>query len=235
MMLLMLSAAFAQQVEFDAGIDALRQGDYPTAADRLTASLASGGVDPAVYHALGNALYRQDQPGAAIAAWRRGLALSPGDGDLSANLDRVRGQTTDRLAPPRPAHGPFFWQGWLSQRGSAAISSLGFTIALLLLGLGYRRPAALSAMVGGLLLASTLVAKTAGAGAVVISEAISIRSALGPDGVELFVLHEGAEVGVEEHSGDHTLIVLPDLRKGWAPASALISTDPEDAFPLDAL
>lgn len=235
MMLLMLSAAFAQQSEFDAGIAALRQGDYPAAADNLAASLSSGGVDPAVYHALGNALYRQDHAGAAIAAWRRGLTLSPGDGDLAANLERVRGQTTDRLEPPEPSYGPFFWQGWLSQRGSAALSSLGFTLALILLGLRRRRPAALAAAVGGLLLASTLIARSAGSGAVVISEAISVRSALGPDGVELFVLHEGAEVGVEERAESHTLIVLPDQRKGWVPAAALISTDPEDGFPLDAL
>ncbi len=234
-MLLMLSAALAQQADFDAGIAALRQGDYPAASDSLATALSAGGVDPAVYHALGNALYRQEQTGAAIAAWRRGLVLSPSDGDLDANLARARGQTTDRLAPPASSYGPFFWQGWLSQRGSAALSSLGFTLALLLLGAGRRRPAALTAAFGGLLLASTLSARAAGAGAVVISEAISVRSALGPDGVELFVLHEGAEVAVEENAESHTLIVLPDQRKGWVPAAALISTDPEDAFPLDAL
>jgi len=234
-MLLMLSAAFAQQADFDAGIAALRQGDYPAASDSLATALSAGGVDPAVYHALGNALYRQEQTGAAIAAWRRGLVLSPSDGDLDANLARARSQTTDRLAPPASSYGPFFWQGWLSQRGSAALSSLGFTLALLLLGAGRRRPAALTAAFGSLLLASTLSARAAGAGAVVISEAISVRSALGPDGVELFVLHEGAEVAVEENAESHTLIVLPDQRKGWVPAAALISTDPEDAFPLDAL
>ena len=234
-MLLMLSTAFAQQVEFDAGITALRQGDYPAAADSLAAALSAGGVDPAVYHALGNTLYRQEQSGAAIAAWRRGLVLDPGDGDLDANLERARGQTTDRLSPPEPSYGPFFWQGWISQRGSAALSSLGFTLALLLLGAGRRRPALLTAAFGGLLLASTLSARAVGAGAVVISEAVSVRSALGPDGVELFVLHEGAEVAVEENTESHILIVLPDLRKGWVPAASLISTDPEDPFPLDAL
>jgi tetratricopeptide (TPR) repeat protein len=235
MILLMLPAALAQQAGFDAGIAALRQGDYPAAAESLVASLDAGGVDPAVYHALGNALYRQDRHGAAIAAWSRGLALSPGDGDLAANRDRARGQTRDRLEPPEPSYGPFFWQGWLSLRASAALSSLGFTLAILLLGLSRRRAATLSASLGVLLLASTLLARSTTAGAVVIRESISARSALGPDGVELFVLHEGAEVGVEERTGEHTLIVLPDLRRGWVPSEALISTDPEDAFPLDVL
>ena len=235
MIALLLTLAHAQQTEYDAGIDAPRTGDYPAAAVHLVAALEAGGVDPAVYHALGNAMYRSDQTGAAIAAWSRGLALAPGDGDLAANLSRARGQTTDRLDPPQPALGPFFWQAWLSQRTSAALASLALTLALVLVGLRRYRPAALSAAISGLLIASTLLAHHATAGAVITGTSVSIRSALGPDGVELFVLHEGAEVAVAEQASGHTLIVLPDSRKGWAPTGALISTDPEDTFPLGAL
>lgn len=235
MIALLMTLAHAQQAEFDAGIAALREGDYAAASQDLVAALDAGGVDPAVYHALGNALYRLEHHGAATAAWSRGLALEPGDGDLVANLERVRGQTIDRLEPPKPSLGPFFWQAWIAQRTSAALASFGLTLALILIGLGRYRPAGLAAAVGGVLLASTVLAHHAAAGAVVISESISVRSALGPDGVELFVLHEGAQVAVEEQTGEHTLVVLPDSRKGWAPAAALISTDPEDTFPLDAL
>ena len=235
MIALLMTLAYAQQVEYDAGIAALREGSYALASEQFVAALDAGGVDPAVYHALGNALYRREHSGAAIAAWSRGLALAPGDGDLVANLERVRGQTVNRLEPPQPSSGPFFWQAWLAQRTSAALASLGLTLALLLAGLGRYRPAALAAAVGGVLIASTLLARHTAAGAVVIGESVSVRSALGPDGVELFVLHEGAQVAVEEQASAHTLVVLPDSRKGWAPSGALISTDPEDRFPLDAL
>lgn len=234
-MVLLLGLAHAQQAEFESGIIAMRQGSYPVAAAELVAALEAGGVDPAVYHALGNALYRQEHHGAAIAAWSRGLALDPGSGDLAANLERAQAQTTDRLEVPQPAYGPFFWQVWFSLRGSATLASLCITVALVLLGLRRRRESAIAAAAGGLLLVSTIVAVDATAGAVVVGEAVSVRSALGPDGVELFVLHEGAQVAVEERTPTHTLVVLPDSRKGWAPSEALISTDPEDPFPLNAL
>ena len=115
------------------------------------------------------------------------------------------------------------------------MASLGLTLALLLVGSRRYRPAAMAAALSGVLLASTVLARHSAAGAVVIGESVSVRSALGPDGVELFVLHEGAQVAVEEHSEEHTLVVLPDSRKGWAPSEALISTNPEDSFPLEAL
>ena len=235
MIALLMTLAHAQQVEFDAGIAALREGDHASASEHFVAALDAGGVDPAVYHALGNALYRRDHSGAAIAAWSRGMVLSPSDGDLLANLERARGQTVDRLEPPQPSLGPFFWQAWIAQRTSAALASLALTLALILLGIGRYRPAALTAAIGGVLIASTLLAGHSAAGAVVIGESVSVRSALGPDGVELFVLHEGAHVAVAEQTSEHTLVVLPDGRKGWAPTATLISTDPEDTFPLDAL
>ena len=69
---------------------------------------------------------------------------------------------------------------------------------------------------------------------VVVAE-VSARSTLGPDGVDLFVLHEGAEVTVGDTAQGHTLIELSDGRKGWLSSRALISTDPVASFPLDAL
>ena len=56
---------------YAAGIAASRAGD-PVAAERaFRDALAEGGLDPAVYHGLGNALYHQGHLGEAIAAWRR--------------------------------------------------------------------------------------------------------------------------------------------------------------------
>ena len=66
---------------------------------------------------------------------------------------------------------------------------------------------------------------------VVVPEVVA-RSALGPDGVELFSLHEAAELAVVERSGDSVLVRLPDARKGWLPASAVLSTAPSAPFPL---
>ena len=242
-------ALAAPQERFDQGITALRAGDAPAAEAALRQSLAEGARDPAVYHGLGNALYRQGELGPAIAAWRRGLLLSPSDGDIAANLDRARRETQDRLDAPAPSTGPFFWQRSLSPRQSGLLASALATLALavpLLSGLGkrvgsLRRVGALAdeqrwigwvaLLLAALLGTSTWVAAAAPPSAVVGVPQVSVRSALGPDGVELFVLHEGAEVGVAEQTADATLVVLPDDRKGWVPALALISADPAAPFP----
>jgi len=88
---------------------------------------------------------------------------------------------------------------------------------------------------GALLGASTWDVLQQRNGAVVVVSQVAVRSTLGPEGVDLFVLHEGAQVGTGDQAQRHTLITLSDGRKGWVSSSALISTDPSRQFPLDSL
>jgi hypothetical protein len=78
------------------------------------------------------------------------------------------------------------------------------------------------------------VALRARAGAVVVQPSLAVQSALGPAGLTLFTLHEGAEVGVGEAARaggvDYLQVLLPDGRKGWVPAAALLSADPSAPF-----
>lgn len=247
--LLLLLGALAHadaQSSFEAGITASRAGDHAAAEARFREALAEGGRDPAVYHGLGEALYRQGELGLAIAAWERGLRLAPQNGDLAANLTHARKQTTDRLDPPAPELGPLFWQASLSLGQSAALASAGLTLALtgLLLIRGARPTSRAGALArrliplwsglgaAGLLLAlSTLVAARQAPAAVVVVPQVSARSALGPEGVDLFVLHEGATVRLAETTESAAQVLLPDGRKGWITLSALASTDPAAPLP----
>lgn len=231
------------QGSYAAGIEALRSGDYAAATEALHAALDEGGHDPAVYHALGNAYYRQDQLGYAIAAWRRGLVLAPRDGDIAGNLDRARRQTTDRLDAPDLTT-PFFWQRSLSVRESGLVASVLTALALWLLvvhrmllqrrgrGVGptVRWVGWLSLGFGLLSGVSTVLVLQVPPHAVITAGEVTAASALGADGVALFELHEGAEVQVVEESADHALIELPDGRKGWVPAASLVSADPDAAL-----
>jgi hypothetical protein len=85
-----------------------------------------------------------------------------------------------------------------------------------------------------LLLASTALtarALTTTPAAVVLQPEVAARSAVGADGVELFVLHEGAEVRAAQRDFDHVLVVLPDGRRGWLPAASVGLVLPEAEFP----
>ena len=249
LLLCVLGARAGGQDAFNAGVASDRAGDYPAAAQHFREALEQGGRDPAVYHGLGNALYRQGQVGLAITAWRRGQLLAPLEGDLSANLDQARAQTRDRLDPPTPDVGPFFWQRSLSVTQSAAITSGSLTGFLALILLRRSRAAQGSRLVerlksaplAGLFALSTLLfgASTAIAlrerpGAVVTADQVEARSALGAEGVGLFALHEGAEVRVLESTADAALVALPDERVGWVSWRSLASTDPAAPFPAPA-
>jgi len=246
-LMLLVGCSVSGNDDFQQGLGALREGDAGSAIVSLSASIDKGGRHPAVYHALGNSLYRLDRKGEAAAAWRRGLLLAPRDGDIAANLDHVRGQFRDRIEPPTSHRGAFFWQSQLAPVESGAVSSVAMAIACFIALFGrFRRlrgggflsssahwVAGVASAIGLLLMVSTADAFFGRQGAVITSKEVDVRSALGPAGVSLFVLHEGAEVLVEDRTDTHQLVVLSDGRKGWISSTALLSTNPAEAFPLN--
>jgi hypothetical protein len=156
-----------------------------------------------------------------------------------ANLDKARKQITDRIDRPARAT-PFFWQKALSARESGLIASglLTFALAVVLVSRlrtisSGRRTAGWIAFLGSALLAlSTAGALRVRNGAIVAAKSVTAKNAVGAAGVDLFVLHEGAEVRALDESADMSLVGLPDERKGWIPTAALVSTDPRAPFAL---
>ena len=234
------------QEPFDAGLSALRTGDSTNASSSFTEALDQGAQDPAVYHGLGNSLYRLGKVGPAMAAWRRGLALAPRNGDIAANMDLARKGLKDRLEPPTTHRGVFFWQSALSPLESGIFASLAIGLGLWITVIGRVQrlrgrgalsstvawTGAVSGLLGVLVALSTVDELNQRSGAVVVASGVEVRSALGPSGVSLFVLHEGAEVSVSDATETHKLIALVDGRKGWVTSRALLSTDPSDPFVL---
>lgn len=245
----LLGCSSQGQDDFDAAVKASRSGDQRGAVDLFVAALDAGGRHPATYHGLGNALYRSGHTGEAIAAWRRGCFLAPRDGDIAANLERAQRETRDQLVPPKTHTEAFFWTEGLSPRETGLLASgllsAGLIIAVVArirrtrTGITQpRRTAAWTWLLFGLsllLAVSTWDTVQRRSGAVVVVPQVAGRSTLGPDGVDLFVLHEGAEVSVGDTAQQHTLITLSDGRKGWVSSRTLISTDPARGFPLDSL
>jgi len=242
-MLLACGPAMADDAQgyFEQGLAAARHGDHEAAVEGFSQALDAGGVDPAVYHGLGNALVRQNKTGWAIAAWRRGLALEPSHPDLLANLERARRSVKDHIEARHRTMGPFFWLAWTSAATNAVGCSVLLTMALTLLWVVWTRRwkvpgwrGALAVMFGGAFVLGTaaVFSETRPIGAVVIVPEVTVESAVGDAGVPLFRLHEGAEVEVIEDAESALLVGLPDARKGWVPASVVISLDPGAPFPV---
>lgn len=242
----LLGCGSVGQDSFDEGLSTLRAGDFNNASSSFSEALGQGARDPAVYHGLGNSLYRLGKVGPAMAAWRRGLALAPRNGDIAANMDLARKGLKDRLEPPTTHRGVFFWQSALSPLESGIFAAVAMALGLWIMVVGRvkalrgRAPlssaagwvAGVSGILGVLVALSTIDAVNQRRGAVIVASVVDVRSALGPSGVSLFVLHEGAEISIADATETHKLIALADGRKGWVTARALLTTDPSAAFVL---
>jgi hypothetical protein len=234
-LLMQLCATSLASDAFERGLSATRSGNHAEAVAQFRGALADGARAPETYHGLGNALYRQ----------RRGLLLAPRNGDIAANLTRAQRDNQDALEPPASHRGAFFWQSAVSAKEGGLLASFFLSLGLWVVAIRRARAAfggvaptrqgnGVAAMMIGLGLVlglSTLDAIDQRAGAVIVVTGVSVRSALGPEGVELFVLHEGAEVQLIEIDNGHALVALKDGRKGWLAAQAIITTNPSDSFP----
>jgi tetratricopeptide (TPR) repeat protein len=227
------------QASYEQGLDALRAEDYATAESHLLEALETGSQDPALYHALGNTLYRKQDYGRALVAWERGMRLAPRNGDLKANADHTRralGMDLDTAG--QSTH--LAWNRWLTPWESAMSSGLllflGFSALLVRRqrhtpegrSWGWETPACLA--LGLVLAASTWEAASLEAGHIIVGEEVTARSAMGAQGVALFELGPGTATTVVEYSGQHVLVLLEDGRKGWLPAQSVLSCRPGDPF-----
>jgi len=115
-----------------------------------------------------------------------------------------------------------------------ALAGLGLLLlAVRALGLSERWPFVLWV---GLGIGATLAGAVAGAGgiaaaglppvAVVLVEEVTATSDRG-GGVDLFTLHEAAELVAVEQVGEKVQVLLADGRRGWLPAGSVGLVDPD--------
>ncbi len=242
MMLVLVAAALAVgEAEFAAGNRALAAGHLAGAEAGYRHALEAGAIDADVYYNLGNVLFRQKELPLALLAWRRALVLAPRDPDASANLDFARRQVRDASGAPDPCPAWAPWQAALTpgegQLAGGALLGLG----LMALGLRRRWPELPMAGVGGV---AALLGCGLGLGgvmeaamppsAVILVDEVTAHSDLG-GGVDLFVLHGGAEIQVVEVAADQVLVALADGRRGWLPAGSVGWVAPAAAMPQAVL
>lgn len=221
------SAATDPALLFATANEAYEAGSWSAAAQAYQelAHERPGSAD--LQYDLGNALLRDGQLGAAIAAYRRSLHLDPRHRDALANLEFARRSAKDALAPPTPSpvtRTLFFWHHALSPREllfSTLVANALFWI--LLIALLFRRRSEwlrwATILVAALLL---LLAPSAAIHrfapnrvAVVLPQEIDALAGTRDDAVVRFKLHAGSELRVLETRGEWLRIALPDGEQGW--------------------
>ncbi|MGC6507265.1 MAG: tetratricopeptide repeat protein [Myxococcota bacterium] len=217
-------ALSAPQASFDQGVKALRSESFEQAEHAFIDTIEQGGVDPDVYHGLGNALYRQGKTGEAAAAWQRGVLLEPDHSDLTHNLAHFRGDQGDGYVPfPIPQLTSL--SAWTLM---AVLSGMGVCG---LIGWTNRRFWSVSCIVLAIVLGAIQIQmSSSSANAVMILPTVLATSMPEGAGVDLFSLTAGTDITLLEESELSYRIELGNGDRGWIPKQSLILSDPDSPF-----
>ena len=217
------SAAYASDPDklWDQANTAYINNDFPTAISLYETILSSGRQSGKLYYNLANAYFKEQEIGRAILNYNRALRLNPGNEDIDAVPE-------------------FFVKTWLSNLRNLlssttwAVLSLVFLAAMLGSALFYllsrrlvrRKIGFYGTATAFLLLVLTLcfaaidrreaIDRTS---AVVLRDAVAVKSSPDQNSTDLFILHEGTKVEISDRLNGWCEITIADGKKGWMECS----------------
>lgn len=238
---LIANYTFAQETgneKFDIGVKYYSSGSFKDAADVWTEIYNAGYISASLNYNIANAYFKLQNIPQAILFYERAYLLDPTDEDINYNLQISRTLIVDRFQ----AIPELFFVRWynlvsllLSSNQWALISISAFVLCLIFLSL-YVFSTRYLFKVTGFWLAILFLFVTASSlvlsqrnkylvydsnKAIIFSPAVSGKSSPDSSGTDLFVLHEGTKVTIEDEVGEWYEIRLSDGNKGWVPANCL--------------
>jgi tetratricopeptide (TPR) repeat protein len=233
--------AFAQETnteKFNKGVTLFTSGKYKEALQAWTDIYQTGYRSADLDYNMGNAYFKLNDIPDAILFYERAYLLNPSDEDINYNLQIARTLIVDRFQEIPE----LFFVRWynfvslfLSSNTWAKISIISFILTLLLLSLyiyspGYRQKvlgfwfAVFFFILSGSSLAFTFRNKSLvydSHKAIIASPQVSGKSSPDTSGTDLFILHEGTKVSIDDEVGGWLEIRLSDGNKGWVPVNSL--------------
>lgn len=218
---------------------AYQANDFAAAIEKYEAILNTEGESANVYYNLGNSYYKEKNIAKAVLNYERALLLNPGDADIRFNLEMARSKTVDQITPVSEV----FIVTWMnslinvmSEKEWGVVGILSFwlmLVSLIVYIFGRRilyKKVGFAGVVVFLLIAiganifassqkAELINRT---GAIVMSPSLTVKSTPNESGTDLFVLHEGTKVYVEDDSmREWKEIRLEDGKKGWVQTNTI--------------
>ncbi len=226
------AAASDNARSFIEGSKRYNAGDYRGAMDRFEAIADSGVVNGRLYYNLANACFKEGELGRAILWYERAAKLLPRDPDLAFNLSYAESFVKDSKEESGAiASIIFFWKDRLSERAVKA-SAIAFNflfwgilaISLFLKNRSLRLPAIL-VLVPALIMTLTASYDAYRARFVrvglILPEKAAVRSGLSAESTELFRLHSGTRIIIEQEKEAHFRIYFEKGKIGWIKKSEI--------------
>jgi len=224
--------------KFNQGVTYFTAGSYKEALQAWTDIYKTGYRSASLDYNIGNAYFKLNNVTQAILFYERAYLLKPADEDITYNLQIARTLVVDRFQEIPE----LFFVRWynlislfISTNSWARISIFSFILSLLFLSLyiyssGYRQKVfGFWFAIAFFVLAFTSFMFTVrnkslvydSNKAIITTPVVSGKSSPDNSGTDLFVLHEGTKVTVEDEVGEWLEIRLSDGNKGWVPLNSL--------------
>lgn len=225
--LIVFGQLLAEQTPQESAIQAYDKGDFYEASKIYEGLIESGVVNGHVFYNLGNAYYRLEEPGKAMGSYLAAHRLLPRDPDVKANLAYVHSQIEDKLEFKND-HGLLniiaFWQDSFTAKEIFEAFLWCWWIGLFLFGiylwrreLLILRPLGIGFIISsGILFVAFLISfKQETVWGAVSTAKAAIRSGPGEQNTQVFELHQGAPIMINEEAKEWFMISLSDGKKGW--------------------
>ncbi len=235
---IIFNGAFEPEVAFTRANELYLEGYYEEAIIIYEKIIYSGYHSAALYYNLGNAYYRSNKITPAILNYERARLLSPGDEDIIFNLELARMHVRDRIEELPD----FFINRWwkkardiMSADAWASIAVSTFILTLLFFSFFLMSASVLVKKLffwlAVIVLLLSVLSFSFGIDqrnhlrnhntAIVFSPTVSVKSSPDINSTDLFIIHEGTKVWVEDSIGNWRAVRLSDGNKGWLQRDAI--------------
>ena len=229
---------------YQANIDSLyleanslyQQGQYEPALEKYNAVILSGKESADLYYNMGNAAYRSNSIGHAILYYEKALKLEPTHQDAIHNLDFVSRYRLDTFEEVPVLFIGSWIEGFVRifPEHTWSILAMAF-FAIILCGLLFylfsrhmliKKMGFISSAVALLFFLITLSSSISRHrdivnpdSGIILAPSVVVRSSPSESGTELFILHEGTKIDINEEVSGWQNIRVIDGREGWIMSS----------------
>jgi tetratricopeptide (TPR) repeat protein len=224
--------------KFTQGVTYFTSGSYQEALKIWTDIYNTGYRSSNLDYNIGNAYFKLNNIPSAILFYERAYLLNPADENINYNLQISRTLIVDRFQEIPE----LFFVRWynfislfLSTNSWAKISITSFILFLLLLSLYIYSTRYRHKVIGFWLAVFFFILSLASLAftvrnkslvydshkAIIMSPLVNGKSSPDNSGTDLFILHEGTKVSIEDEVGEWFEIRLSDGNKGWVPVNCL--------------
>ena len=228
-----------QQRLFEEGNAFYREGEWAKALAAYDNILTMGYESGFLYYNMGNCYYKLENVGRSILYYERARKWIPGNPDLMANLALANLSVVDKIEPlkefivSRLLRGVFTLFPY-NTHVIITLTAYCFFMGTLITWIVTRRNTLRKVMVRmiwilgivflilGISLAGRSIDQNRRIEAVILADRVDVMSAPNPEGgIEVFTLHEGTKVRLDQRAGDWIEIILADGKVGWVKREVL--------------